>query len=28
VPLVYLYGTVPGWYRPEWPVFIVGDDWA
>ena len=26
VPLVYLYGTVPGWYRPEWPVFIVGDD--
>ncbi|HSH59928.1 MAG TPA: HNH endonuclease [Acidimicrobiales bacterium] len=26
VPLVYLYGTAPGWYRPEWPVFIVGDD--
>jgi putative restriction endonuclease len=26
VPLVYLHGTVPGWYRPEWPVFIVGDD--
>ncbi len=26
VPLVYLFGTVPGWYRPEWPVFIVGDD--
>ena len=26
VPLVYLFGTAPGWYRPEWPVFIVGDD--
>ncbi|MDQ3573393.1 MAG: HNH endonuclease [Actinomycetota bacterium] len=26
VPLVYLYGTTPGWYRPEWPVFVVGDD--
>jgi putative restriction endonuclease len=26
VPLVYLYGTAPGWYRPEKPVFIVGDD--
>ena len=26
LPLVYLYGTAPGWYRPEWPVFIVGDD--
>ena len=26
VPLVYLYGIVPGHYRPEWPVFIVGDD--
>jgi putative restriction endonuclease len=26
LPLVYLFGTAPGWYRPEWPVFIVGDD--
>jgi putative restriction endonuclease len=26
LPLVYLYGTAPGWYRPEWPVFIVNDD--
>jgi len=26
LPLVYLYGTAPGWYRPEWPVFIVADD--
>ena len=26
LPLVYLYGTTPGWYRPEWPVFVVGDD--
>lgn len=26
VPLVYLYGLVKGWYRPVWPVFIVGDD--
>ncbi len=26
LPLVYLYGTAPGWYRPEWPVFVVGDD--
>lgn len=25
LPLVYLFGTAPGWYRPEWPVFIVGD---
>ena len=26
VPLIYLYGIVPGRYRLEWPVFIVGDD--
>lgn len=26
VPLIYLYGTAPGWYRPEKPVFVVGDD--
>ncbi len=26
LPLVYLFGTAPGWYRPEWPVFIVHDD--
>ena len=25
-PLVYLFGTAPGWYRPAWPIFIVGDD--
>lgn len=26
VPLIYLYGVVPGQYMPVWPVFIVGDD--
>jgi len=26
VPLVYLYGMVPGEYFPVWPAFIVGDD--
>lgn len=26
LPLVYLYGTAPGWYHPEWPVFIVNDN--
>ena len=26
VPLVYLFGIVPGEYMPVWPVFIVGDD--
>lgn len=26
VPLVYLFGVVPGEYMPVWPVFIVGDD--
>ena len=26
VPLVYLYGLVPGVYMPEWPVYIMGDD--
>jgi putative restriction endonuclease len=26
VPLIYLYGIVPGEYFPVWPVFIVGDD--
>ena len=26
LPLVYFHGVSPGWYRPEWPVFIVGDD--
>jgi putative restriction endonuclease len=25
-PLVYLFGTVPGWYVPVWPVLVVGDD--
>lgn len=26
VPLIYLFGVVPGEYMPVWPVFIVGDD--
>ena len=26
VPLVYLYGVVPGQYMPVWPVYIVEDD--
>ena len=26
LPLVYLHGVEPGWYRPEWPVFVIGDD--
>lgn len=26
IPLIYFSGTARGWYRPEWPVFIVGDD--
>lgn len=26
VPLIYLYGIIPGEYCPVWPVFIVGDD--
>jgi putative restriction endonuclease len=26
VPLIYLYGVVPGRYMPQWPVYIVGDD--
>jgi putative restriction endonuclease len=26
VPLVYFVGTRPGWYRPEWPVFVTADD--
>jgi putative restriction endonuclease len=25
-PLVYLFGVQPGWYVPEWPVFIEHDD--
>lgn len=24
--LVYFVGTRPGWYRPEWPVFVSDDD--
>lgn len=24
-PMIYLFGIVPGYYRPVWPVFIVGD---
>jgi putative restriction endonuclease len=26
VPLVYFVGTRPGWYRPNFPFFVVGDD--
>jgi putative restriction endonuclease len=26
VPLTYFVGTRPGWYRPEWPVFVTADD--
>ncbi len=26
VPLVYLFGVVPGQHLPVWPVYIVGDD--
>ena len=26
VPIVYFVGTRPGWYRPEWPVFVTEDD--
>jgi putative restriction endonuclease len=25
-PLIYLFGTVPGWYVPVWPVLVVNDD--
>ena len=25
VPIVYFVGTRPGWYRPEWPVFVAED---
>ena len=26
VPIVYFVGTRPGWYRPEWPMFVTSDD--
>jgi putative restriction endonuclease len=26
VPVVYFVGTRPGFYRPEWPVFVTADD--
>jgi putative restriction endonuclease len=26
VPIVYFVGTRPGWYRPEWPVFVTADN--
>lgn len=26
VPLVYFVGTRPGWYRPNFPFFVIGDD--
>jgi putative restriction endonuclease len=25
VPVAYFVGTRPGWYRPEWPVFVTDD---
>lgn len=25
-PLVYFVGTRPGWYRPNFPFYVVGDD--
>src|SRR5262249_59542723 len=25
VPIVYFFGTRPGWYRPNFPFFLVGD---
>jgi putative restriction endonuclease len=28
VPLVYFVGTRPGWYRPNYPFFVIGDDAA
>lgn len=26
VPIVYFVGTHPGWYRPEWPMFVTSDN--
>ncbi len=26
VPVAYFVGTRPGWYRPEWPVFVTSND--
>ncbi len=26
LPLIYLYGIVPGHYMPVWPIYIVGDN--
>jgi putative restriction endonuclease len=26
VPLVYFVGTRPGWYRPNFPFFVIADD--
>jgi len=26
VPLVYLFGVMPGQYMPAWPVFVVADE--
>jgi putative restriction endonuclease len=26
VPIVYFVGTRPGWYRPLYPCYVVGDD--
>ncbi len=26
VPIVYFVGTRPGYYRPEWPMYVIADD--
>ncbi|HZS32402.1 MAG TPA: HNH endonuclease [Methylomirabilota bacterium] len=26
LPLIYLFGVVPGQYMPVWPVYVVGDE--
>ena len=28
LPLIYLFGVVPGQYMPVWPVYVVGDEAA
>ncbi len=28
LPLIYLFGVVPGQYMPVWPVYVVGDELA
>jgi putative restriction endonuclease len=26
LPLIYLFGVIPGQYMPVWPVYVVGDE--